>query len=251
MSEALSYLVKARPAAMQAYFGFLKDAGSRLDPKTRNLISVITKVHAQTENGLRQYLKRALREGASADEVIDALLMAFPALGLAKIVWAVDVILRMDLPEFRSAGAVAEPVWHDVVAIADVESGKAVRVDCDGRGLFVFRKGRSTSRPAGASPRAIGRSTSSRTRLPRGEFSRSGRALAGRGRSSAAARLALAGLPLRTSRNRRNPQFLAAGICRPLSHVNAGVPARDDSEPGRRLAAVRRGAPRANRSRSP
>jgi nitrite reductase/ring-hydroxylating ferredoxin subunit/alkylhydroperoxidase/carboxymuconolactone decarboxylase family protein YurZ len=143
MSEALSYLVKARPAAMQAYFGFLKDAGSRLDPKTRNLISVITKVHAQTENGLRQYLKRALREGASADEVIDALLMAFPALGLAKIVWAVDVILRMDLPEFRSAGAVAEPVWHDVVAIADVESGKAVRVDCDGRGLFVFRKGRA------------------------------------------------------------------------------------------------------------
>ncbi len=143
MSEALSYLVKARPAAMQAYFGFLKDAGSRLDPKTRNLISVITKVHAQTENGLRQYLKRALREGASADEVIDALLMAFPALGLAKIVWAVDVILRMDLPEFRSVGAVTEPVWHDVIAIADVESGKAVRVDCDGRGLFVFRKGRA------------------------------------------------------------------------------------------------------------
>jgi nitrite reductase/ring-hydroxylating ferredoxin subunit/alkylhydroperoxidase/carboxymuconolactone decarboxylase family protein YurZ len=143
MSEALSYLVKARPEAMKAYFRFLKDAGTHLDPKTRNLISVITKVHAQTENGLRQYLKRALREGASADEVIDALLMAFPALGLAKIVWAVDVILRMDLPEFRSAGAVAEPVWHDVVAIADVESGKAVRVDCDGRGLFVFRKGRA------------------------------------------------------------------------------------------------------------
>ncbi|MFO1298627.1 MAG: hypothetical protein U1F25_20570 [Rubrivivax sp.] len=27
--------------------------------------------------------------------------MAFPALGLAKIVWAVDVILAMDLPAFR------------------------------------------------------------------------------------------------------------------------------------------------------
>ena len=104
MSDALSYLVKARPEAMGAYFSFMKDAGSRLDPKTRNLISVITKVHAQTENGLRQYLKRALREGATADEVLDALLMAFPALGLAKIVWAIDVILRMDLPEFRSPG---------------------------------------------------------------------------------------------------------------------------------------------------
>ncbi len=55
MSDALAYLVKARPEAMTAYFAFMKDAGSRLDPKTRNLISVITKVHARTENGLKQY----------------------------------------------------------------------------------------------------------------------------------------------------------------------------------------------------
>ena len=107
MSNALTYLVKARPEAMGAYFRFLKDTGSRLDPKTRNLISVITKVYAQTENGLRQYLKRALREGATAEEILDALLMAFPALGLAKIVWAIDVILRMDLPEFRLDAAAA------------------------------------------------------------------------------------------------------------------------------------------------
>jgi len=143
MSQALAYLVKARPEAMQSYFRFLKDAGSRLDPKTRNLISVITKVHAQTENGLRQYLKRALREGASGEEVIDALLMAFPALGLAKIVWATDVILRMDLPEFNLDAPPAEPAWHDVAAVADLADGKATRLDCDGRGLFVWRKGRT------------------------------------------------------------------------------------------------------------
>ena len=50
MSDALTYLVKARPEAMGAYFKFLKGAGTHLDPKTRNLISVITKVRAQTEN---------------------------------------------------------------------------------------------------------------------------------------------------------------------------------------------------------
>jgi nitrite reductase/ring-hydroxylating ferredoxin subunit/alkylhydroperoxidase/carboxymuconolactone decarboxylase family protein YurZ len=143
MSQALAYLVKARPEAMQSYFRFLKDAGSRLDPKTRNLISVITKVHAQTENGLRQYLKRALREGASGEEVIDALLMAFPALGLAKIVWATDVILKMDLPEFALDAPPAEPAWHDIAAVADLDDGKATRLDRDGRGLFVWRKGRT------------------------------------------------------------------------------------------------------------
>ncbi|MDH5287247.1 MAG: Rieske 2Fe-2S domain-containing protein [Betaproteobacteria bacterium] len=147
MSDALSFLVKARPEEMAAYFGFLKHAGKRLDPKTRNLISVITKVHAQTERGLQQYLKRALREGASADEVIDALLMAFPALGLAKIVWAADVILRMNLPEFAldrldTRGTVAAAArWHDVVAMSAIAERSALRLECDGRGLFVYSAG--------------------------------------------------------------------------------------------------------------
>jgi nitrite reductase/ring-hydroxylating ferredoxin subunit/alkylhydroperoxidase/carboxymuconolactone decarboxylase family protein YurZ len=141
MSDALTYLVKARPEAMGAYFQFLKGAGAHLDPKTRNLISVITKVHAQTENGLRQYLTRALREGASADEILDALLMAFPALGLAKIVWAIDVILRMDLPAFRLDQAEIVPGWHDVAPLTAVKAGKTSYFDCDGRNLFVFRKG--------------------------------------------------------------------------------------------------------------
>jgi nitrite reductase/ring-hydroxylating ferredoxin subunit/alkylhydroperoxidase/carboxymuconolactone decarboxylase family protein YurZ len=142
MSDALNYLVRTRPDALGPYLAFLKACGSQLDPKTRNLISVITKVHAQTERGLRQYLLRALREGASAAEVLDALLMAFPALGLSRIVWAVDVILAMDLPQFQ-AGAMRKDAgaWHDVLAVKEVEVGATRRVDRDGRGLFVHRAG--------------------------------------------------------------------------------------------------------------
>jgi len=137
MSDALNFLVKARPEAMGHYFSFLKDAGKHLDPKTRDLISVITKVHAQTERGFRQYLGRALRDGCTPAEVLDALLMAFPALGLAKIVWAVDIILALDLPEFQPAALGAEGQWHDVMATEDLALGGVTRVDCDGRGLFV------------------------------------------------------------------------------------------------------------------
>ncbi|MFC5496091.1 Rieske 2Fe-2S domain-containing protein [Caenimonas terrae] len=139
MSDALAYLAKARPEAMGHYFSFLKDCGSRLDPKTRNLISVITKVHAQTERGLRQYLRRALREGCSREEVLDALLMAFPALGLAKIVWAVDVMLAMDPPPAEApAQAPAAPAWHDLMA-ADLPPGQTRRIECAGRAVFVHR----------------------------------------------------------------------------------------------------------------
>lgn len=139
MSDALDYLVKARPDAIGHYLAFMKDAGRHLDPKTRDLISVITKVHAQTERGFRQYLKRALRDGCTPMEILDALLMAFPALGLTKIVWAVDLILAMDLPEFQPGAMAAAGAWHDVMAADELAVGEARRVDCDGRGLFVYR----------------------------------------------------------------------------------------------------------------
>jgi len=139
MSDALAYLLKARPEALGHYFAFLKDAGKHLDPKTRNLISVITKVHAQTERGFKQYLGRALREGCTPMEVLDALLMAFPALGLAKIVWAVDIILAMDIPEFKPEAMNEPGQWHDVMTAGEIKGGEVQRVDCDGRGLFVYR----------------------------------------------------------------------------------------------------------------
>jgi nitrite reductase/ring-hydroxylating ferredoxin subunit/alkylhydroperoxidase/carboxymuconolactone decarboxylase family protein YurZ len=140
MSQALTYLLKARPDAVPHYFAFLKACGTHLDPKTRNLISVITKVDAQTERGFKQYLKRALAEGCSPMEVLDALLMAFPTLGLTKIVWAVDIILALDLPGF-DPDALAMPVgaWHDLLATQGYKVGETRRVDCDGRGLFVHR----------------------------------------------------------------------------------------------------------------
>lgn len=140
MSDALNYLIKARPEAMTAYFSFVKESGSHLDTRTRDLISVITKVAVKTENGFRQYLTRALRNGASPHEVIDALLMAFPVLGLAKIVWATEILLEMDMPEFRPDNLDAEPAWHNVCAVDDIPQKEAAYFEVDGRHLFTYRK---------------------------------------------------------------------------------------------------------------
>ena len=139
MSDALNYLIKTRPDAMTAYFSFLKKSEEHLDIRTRDLISVITKVAVQTEGGFRQYLTRALRNGATPHEVIDALLMAFPALGLAKIVWATEILLDMDIPEFRPENLDAEAEWHDLVAVADIPMAEAAYYEAGGRHLFVYR----------------------------------------------------------------------------------------------------------------
>jgi len=139
MSEALDYLLKARPEAMGHYFRFMAEAGRHLDPKTRSLISVITKVHAQTEAGFKQYLKRALRDGAKPVEVLDALLMAFPALGLTKIIWAIDVLQAMNLPEFRLEALTGSKDWHVVGAVEEFSTGETVRAEIAGQPLFVYR----------------------------------------------------------------------------------------------------------------
>ena len=144
MSDALNYLIKTRPETVSHYFAFLKETGKHLDPKTRNLISVINKVHSQTDRGFRQYLGRALREGCTPMEVLDALLMAFPTLGLARIVWAVDIILDMNIPGFAPDAITqltpAPGQWRDVMSAKELPDGEVTRTEHDGRGLFIYRE---------------------------------------------------------------------------------------------------------------
>lgn len=139
MSDALTYLVKARPVAMAAYFKFLKESGKSLDPKTRALITLITKIATQTENGFRQYLVRALEDGCAPNEILDGILQAFPALGLTKIVWAMDILIDMDIPEFRAENLGADKRWHELRAADSFIEGQVGYCDSDGRSLFVYR----------------------------------------------------------------------------------------------------------------
>lgn len=142
MSDALDYLMQVRPEAMQAYFGFVRASGRHLDRRTRAIISVITKVERQTEAGFRQYLRRALDEGVSANEILDALLVAFPSLGLSRIVWAVDQLLALDLPDFRAEQLLPDAgAWRDVAALSDLSGRRVTRLSVEGRGLFVFNDG--------------------------------------------------------------------------------------------------------------
>lgn len=138
MSEALDYLKAVRPEAVEAYFTFLKKSGEHLDPKTRSLISVITKIDNQTEAGFRQYLTRALREGANANEIIDAILVAFPTLGLSKIVWAIDLIREMDLPEFYPEHLNENCKWHEICDVSSI-SEKTNYFQSDDRAVFVYK----------------------------------------------------------------------------------------------------------------
>ena len=97
MSKALRYLAGARPEAATHLLSFYKHSVKGLDDKTKHLIQIVTKVTVGTERGLRQYAPKALQAGASKDEILDAVLMAFPAAGLNKVLDAIDVMNDLDL----------------------------------------------------------------------------------------------------------------------------------------------------------
>lgn len=138
MSKALKYLSEARPEAMSAYFAFLKNNGSSLDEKTRALISIITKVANQTESGLLQYTKKALKGGVTQDEVLDALMMAFPALGLTKILWAVDILLEEKVLGATDS-AVSKEGWRELGKIDEFLDKQTSVKDVAGNPVFVTR----------------------------------------------------------------------------------------------------------------
>ena len=154
-SRGLEFLKARRPAAITHLLHFFGESGKHLEPKTRFLISVVTKVINFSPRGLEQYVRRALREGAAPDEVIDAVLLAYPCAGLTKVVDAIDVILDMGLPGFEAPGAAESedapgaasgtpgpeagssgptrehgpgPRWIDVAGLEELPPGGALRV---------------------------------------------------------------------------------------------------------------------------
>ena len=143
--SGLQWLSRQRPEAMEHLLAFFKESGRHLDPKTRFLIAIVTKVINFTPRGLRQYIPRAMREGASRDEVLDAILCAYPAAGLTKVVDAVDILRSIpdvgDAPSVSTGDSAVSSSWQDAGPVEDIPEGRGQVVVVDGRRLVLFRLG--------------------------------------------------------------------------------------------------------------
>ena len=143
--SGLQWLSRHRPEAMEHLLAFFKESGRHLDPKTRFLISIVTKVINFTPRGLRQYIPRAMREGASRDEVLDAILCTYPAAGLTKVVDAVDILRSIpdvgDSPSVSTGDSAVSSSWQDAGPVEDIPEGRGQVVVVDGRRLVLFRLG--------------------------------------------------------------------------------------------------------------
>lgn len=134
--SGLQWLSRERPEAMQHLLAFFKESSQHLDPKTRFLISIVTKVVNLSERGLRQYIPRAIREGATPDEVLDAILCAYPAAGLTNVIDAVQVLRSLELDTPKQPAATSE--WIDVAAVDEIAPGAMRAMDAGQFSIAVF-----------------------------------------------------------------------------------------------------------------
>ena len=148
-SRGLAYLRTARPEAVAHLLKFFRESGRHLEPRTRFLISIVTKVINHSPRGLQQYVRRALEEGATPDEIIDAVLCSYPCAGLTKVVDAIDVILDMKLPGFEALEEEGSPTtgdppadaggeWREIATREELEVDGRLEVNVEDRILAVF-----------------------------------------------------------------------------------------------------------------
>jgi len=53
-----------------------------------------------------------------------------------------DILIDMDIPEFRLELLGAETDWHDLIELSDIKDRDITYVeDCDGRSIFIYRSG--------------------------------------------------------------------------------------------------------------
>lgn len=145
MSKALRYLASARPDAATHLMSFYKHSVVALDDKTRFLIQIVTKVTVGTERGLRQYAPKALKAGATKEEILDAVMMAFPAAGLNKMLDAINILNDLELLPELDASTEAEPAHSDLGPITQFPQGRMHALHRPEGDLIVFRTGAETA----------------------------------------------------------------------------------------------------------
>lgn len=82
--DGLALLTHHRRAAADAYLQMLGTLGGSLDLSTRHLILIALQVTQGSRRALRRHVPRALEAGASSDQVVDAILMTLPVVGLTR-----------------------------------------------------------------------------------------------------------------------------------------------------------------------
>ncbi len=90
-------VIKEAPAVAQSFFDLAKSVKqySPLDEKTNELILIGIFATHRALRGLATHVERAMEEGATKEEMIAAILLALPIIGISDVTLAIDKTMEV------------------------------------------------------------------------------------------------------------------------------------------------------------
>jgi alkylhydroperoxidase/carboxymuconolactone decarboxylase family protein YurZ len=92
-NDGLTFLMSSRKDVVKSYQNMLNKLGTHLEDKTRELIVLALQVTTQQPEAINILIPKALKAGASPDEIIDAVTLAIPNVGLTGVLKLLPIIL--------------------------------------------------------------------------------------------------------------------------------------------------------------
>ncbi|MDK2976169.1 MAG: hypothetical protein PWP06_644 [Candidatus Marinimicrobia bacterium] len=91
--DGLTFLMSNRKEVVKSYQKLLSTLGEHLDDKTRILITLALQVTTQQPEAVKIVIPKALKAGASSDEIIDSVILTTPIVGLTGIIKLLPKVL--------------------------------------------------------------------------------------------------------------------------------------------------------------
>ncbi|MBO8129964.1 MAG: carboxymuconolactone decarboxylase family protein [Candidatus Marinimicrobia bacterium] len=92
--DGLTFLMENRKEVVKNYQKMVLSLGKSLDDKTRQLIMLAIQVNSPSPEAIKIIIPKALKAGATRDEIIDTIILTIPIVGLSTVLKMLPFVLK-------------------------------------------------------------------------------------------------------------------------------------------------------------
>lgn len=97
--DGMTFMLTHRKEVMVSYMKMVGSLGEHLDEKTKQLIVLALQMTSPSPQAIKVIVPKALRAGATRDEILDAMILSVPSVGISTVLRILPDVLTA-LSEF-------------------------------------------------------------------------------------------------------------------------------------------------------
>lgn len=92
--DGLTFLMEERKDVFRSYQKMVANLGTYLDEKIRQLIMLAIQVNSPSPDAIKIIIPKAVKAGATRNEIIDTLILTIPVVGLSTVLKMLPFVLK-------------------------------------------------------------------------------------------------------------------------------------------------------------